>query len=126
MPTSTSLAAPSATSTFSFYQLENLHRQQAKFLMVALTGDEASGAEPVPQHPLLRIDLVAEGATASAKIQQTMRTANYPLWWPVVLISTDGVMDRSVMNDLSALGYLNVFSFKDGWNSLNKESPRPS
>jgi hypothetical protein len=112
--------------SFGFYQLENLHRQQAKFMMVALipsvASQVASTSVAPPTHPLLRLDLVTEPAAASSNIQQKFTEAQYPNWWPVVLISQDGALDRDVQTKLETLGFVNVFSYQGGWDSLIRQA----
>ncbi len=109
------MTAPS----FGLYQLENLHRQQAKFMMVALSASQTD----VPGHRLMNVAIVSDVASASSKIQQKMNAEQYPLWWPVVLISKDGSGDHQVAAALEKLGFVNVFSYQHGWDSLIREAP---
>ncbi len=109
------MSAPS----FGLYQLENLHRQQAKFMMVALSASQTD----VPAHRLMKVSIVTDIASASSKIQQKMEAEQYPLWWPIVLISKDGASDHQVASVLEALGFVNVFSYQHGWDSLIREAP---
>ncbi len=97
-----------------FYQLENLVKSQAKFLMVVLTDDSSK----VPKHPMLRTDIVTDAASASAKIQQMVELHQLPAWWPYVLISEEGALDASVATSLAPLGLINVYSYRGGWKSL--------
>ncbi len=104
--------------SFGLYQLENLLRSQAKFIMVALTSAESA----VPVHPLLKPHLVTDPESAPTKIQARMSESQYPAWWPVVLISDDGHRDAKVAAALATLGLINVYSYAGGWNLLRQES----
>ena len=107
-----------SAQSFGLYQLENLHRQQAKFIMIAL----CTNSEDVPAHPLLKFEITSEPDSASAKIQQKAMESQYPLWWPVVLVSKDGSIDEQVAAQLSAKGFINLFSYRGGWTSLIAEA----
>jgi len=96
------------------YQLENLHRAQTKFMLVAITDNAGS----IPSHKLLNPDLVLAAGDASAKIQSRLTEQKCPAWWPVVLISRAGVDEAEVVNGLEKQGLINVFSYRGGWDSL--------
>lgn len=96
------------------YQLENLQRQQAKFFLVALTDH----TDQVPVHSLMKLDFVLPAAAAAETLGREIKERQLPTWWPVVLVSPTGDIDRSVADQLFALGLSNVFSYKDGWAAL--------
>lgn len=104
----------SALQSLGFYQLDNLAKSQAKYLMVVIADD----ATKVPSHSLLRVDVLTDALSASAKIQQMVELHQLPLWWPYILISEDGVSDAAVATGLAALGLINVYSYRGGWKSL--------
>lgn len=105
----------SALQYLGFYQLENLVKSQAKFLMVVVTKNTMS---ETPSHSLLRADIVTEAPSASSKIQQMVELHQLPAWWPYILISEDGVSDEAVHASLAPLGLINVYSYRGGWKSL--------
>jgi hypothetical protein len=100
--------------SLGLYQLENLHRAQTKFILVAIT----ENVESLPTHVLLKPDLVLAASEAPAKIQSRMSEQNYPAWWPVVLISQSGDGEAEVVKALETSGLINVFSYRGGWESL--------
>lgn len=104
--------------SIGLYQLENLKRQQAKFMMIALTEDETA----IPVHSLLKKDLIVSSGEAAVKIQAYAEAQQMPKWWPIVLISPDGSADVSVGADLAAHGFINVFSYRGGWQALQSET----
>lgn len=108
-----------SAQSFGLYQLENLHRQQAKFVMIAITATPIE----VPAHPLLKFEIVSEPESAPSKIQQKAMESQYPLWWPIVLMSKDGALDEQVAVQLTAKGFINVFSYRGGWVALLAEAP---
>lgn len=108
--------------SFGFFQLDNLRRSQAKFIMVVLSDKVYADSSLLPQHPLLKPDLLTDVASAPAKIQSQIIAAQYPAWWPVVLVSEDGVPDGEVERALAAQGLINVYSYSGGWSALLRES----
>ncbi|CAN5534603.1 hypothetical protein BH10BDE1_BH10BDE1_18110 [soil metagenome] len=96
------------------YQLENLHRAQTKFMLVAVTDNSAS----IPPHPLLKPDLVLEATEGPSRIEARMLEQNYPAWWPIVVISKDGADEAEVVQLLEATGLINVYSYRGGWDAL--------
>jgi hypothetical protein len=100
--------------SLGLYQLENLHRAQTKFILVALTENPGE----IPNHPLLRPHLVSAATEASAKIQARMTEQNYPPWWPIVLISKVGTDEAEVVKALEGIGLINVYSYQGGWQAL--------
>lgn len=113
--------------TFGLFQLENLRRQQTKFFLVALRGENPSeGDSRIPNHALLKIDLTFEIAEAAEKIVDLVRAQAIPLWWPFVLISVDGKADFSVAEKLASDGLMNVYSYRGGWKGFVDETKIPS
>ena len=110
-----------ALQNLGFYQLENLVKSQAKFLMVVITDDGPDApneGRKVPSHPMLRTDIVTDAASASSKIQQMVELHQLPVWWPYILISENGAIDAAVGESLAPLGLINVYSYRGGWKSL--------
>lgn len=104
-----------AIQQIGLYQLENLQRQQAKFMMVVLLDGGNEGAIPV--HPLLKKDLILNSAEALEKIMAFATERQMPAWWPIVLMSQDGVVGARVGDELSKHGYINVYAYRGGWTA---------
>lgn len=104
------------------YQLNNLVRHQAKFLMIALI---EPGEQP-PGHALLnfhhKVEVAGEGVFALDKIIEILNDASFSKEWPIILVSRDGKASHALAAVLDEKGFLNAFHLTDGWESLSKAS----
>mgnify|MGYP003395406230 CR=1 FL=1 len=111
-----------SVNLLSRYQLENLRRQQAKFLLVAITDD----SNEIPEHPLLKPDFIVAATTARSVDQiESLRAfftevagRQLPIWWPMVLISARGEVENEVALEIEKRGFTKVYRYAGGWMSL--------
>ena len=111
-------STPSAVPMLGKYQLENLLRQQTKFLMVALVDDPTS----IPVHPLLKTNFTFAPAEAAREIVTAVEQQQIPAWWPIILISENGKPDGEIATALAGHQLINVFSYRGGWSALLTET----
>lgn len=105
-------------SLLGLYQLENLRRQQTRFILIALTDD----ASEIPVHSLLKTDFVFAPSEALSKILAVVSEQQMPAWWPIVLISKDGAPDERIAEELAKHAVINVFGYRGGWDAFLAET----
>lgn len=103
-------------SHIGFFQLSNLVRNKVPFALYALD-------LTLPQKLQGPLSQMMQGVQffASENFIENLLKIDLKLNHPIVLLCQNGKLSESMAEKLSELGYINVYSIKDGWENLSKD-----
>lgn len=112
---------PTLLNELGFFQFDNLIRNQIPFVLLNL-GTDLKGLYKLSHHQNHLDKLTCNVSEKNAL--ETLKSRQHPLHEAIVVICQSGKESATLVDELEAAGYLNVFLVKGGLDQLRADASR--